>query len=53
MSIDTQILIINLFNREIQRSNHIATLSYLADVKAAKEDFIEYTKKIRSKNEKY
>ena len=53
MSIDTQLLIIQLFNREIQRSDHIATLDYLADVKAAKQDFIQYTKKSGVKNEKH
>jgi len=53
MSIDTQLLIIYLLNREIRRSDHIATLDYLADVKTAKRDFIEHTKNLRVKNEKY
>ena len=44
MSIETQILIIKLLDREIARYNHIATLGYLADVKAAKTDFIEFAK---------
>ncbi len=44
MSIDTQLLIIQLLDREIIKSNHIATLGYLADVKAAKTDFIQHAK---------
>ena len=44
MSIDTQLLIIHLLDREIVKSDHIATLDYLADVKAAKQDFIQHTK---------
>ena len=44
MSIDTQLLIIHLLNREIKKSNHIATLDYFADVRAAKRDFIQHTK---------
>ena len=44
MSIDTQLLIIQLLDREIVRSDHIATLDYLADVKAAKQDFIQHAK---------
>ena len=48
MSIETQLLIINLLDREIVKSNHIATLDYLADVRAAKVDFIEFAKKIPS-----
>jgi len=44
MSIDTQLLIIHLLDREIVKSNHIATLDYLADVKAAKLDFIQHAK---------
>jgi hypothetical protein len=44
MSIDTQLLIIQLLDREIMRSKHIATLEYFADVKAAKQDFIQHTK---------
>jgi len=44
MSIDTQLLIIHLLDREIVKSNHIATLDYLADVKAAKQDFIQHAK---------
>jgi hypothetical protein len=50
MSIDTQLLIINLLNREIRRSDHIATLDYLADVKMARQDFIEHAKNLGSKN---
>ena len=48
MSIETQLLIIKLLDREIARSNHIATLGYLADVKVAKTDFIEFAKTIPS-----
>ncbi len=44
MSIETQLLIIQLLDREIIKSNHIATLSYLSDVKAAKQDFIQHAK---------
>ena len=44
MSIDTQLLIIDLLNREVKKSDHIATLGYLADVKAAKQDFIQHAK---------
>lgn len=46
MSIDTQLLIIQLLDREIVRSNHIATLDYLADVKEAKQDFIQHAKNL-------
>jgi len=48
MSIETQLLIIKLLDREIARSNHIATLSYLADVRSAKIDFIDFAKKLPS-----
>ena len=50
MSIDTQLLIIHLLDREIAKSNHIATLDYLADVKAAKQDFIQHTKTLGSRS---
>ena len=50
MSIDTQLLIIHLLDREIVKSNHIATLDYLADVKAAKQDFIQHTKTLSSRS---
>ena len=50
MSIDTQLLIIHLLDREIVKSNHIATLDYLADVKAAKQDFIQHTKSLGPKH---
>ena len=50
MSIDTQLLIIHLLDREIRRSDHIATLDYLTDVKAAKRDFIEHAKNLGPKN---
>ena len=46
MSIDTQLLIISLLNRELTRANHIATLDYLADVRNAKQDFIDHTKNL-------
>lgn len=49
MSIDTQLLIIHLLDREIVRSDHIATLDYLADVKAAKQDFIQHAKTLGTK----
>tara|TARA_B100000900_G_scaffold405230_1_gene414560 strand:- start:495 stop:659 length:165 start_codon:yes stop_codon:yes gene_type:complete len=49
MSIETQLLIINLLDQEIMRSNHIATLGYLADVKAAKQDFIQHAKNLGPK----
>ena len=48
MSIDTQLLIIHLLDREIVRANHIATLGYRDDVKAAKQDFIDYAKTLRT-----
>jgi hypothetical protein len=44
MSIDTQLLIIHLLNREIVRSDHIATLGYRDDIRTAKRDFVEHTK---------
>ena len=44
MSIDTQLLIIHLLNRELVRSNHIATLGYRDDIRRAKHDFITHTK---------
>jgi hypothetical protein len=49
MSIDTQLLIIHLLDREIVKSDHIATLDYLADVKAAKQDFIQHAKTLGSR----
>jgi hypothetical protein len=48
MSIDTQLLIIHLLDREIVRANHIATLGYRDDVKTAKQDFIDYAKTLRT-----
>jgi hypothetical protein len=51
MSIDTQLLIIQLLDREIVRSNHIATLDYLADVKAAKQDFIQHAKNLGTRRQ--
>ena len=48
MSIDTQLLIIHLLDREIVRSDHIATLGYRDDVRAAKQDFINYVKTLRT-----
>jgi hypothetical protein len=44
MSIDTQLLIIHLLNRELIRSDHIATLGYRDDIRRAKQDFITHTK---------
>lgn len=44
MTIETQLLIIQLLEKEISKADHIATLSYLADVKAAKQDFIQHAK---------
>ncbi len=46
MSIDTQLLIIQLLNREIAKANHIATLGYLADVRKAKKDFVQHAKSL-------
>jgi|AOAMet_66_BLW_10_1038536.scaffolds.fasta_scaffold01309_7 hypothetical protein len=48
MSIDTQLLIIYLLDREIGRADHIATLGYRDDVKTAKQDFINYAKTLRT-----
>ncbi len=49
MSIDTQLLIIHLLNQEITKADHIATLSYLGDVRTAKQDFINHTKTLGPK----
>ncbi len=48
MSIETQLLIIHLLDREIVRADHIATLGYRDDVRIAKQDFINYAKTLRT-----
>jgi hypothetical protein len=50
MSIETQLLIIHLLDREIVRADHIATLGYRDDVRLAKQDFIEHAKNLGPKN---
>jgi hypothetical protein len=52
MSIDTQLLIIHLLDREIMRSDHIATLGYLADVKEAKQDFVQHAKTLGNRRKR-
>ncbi len=49
MNMDTQLLIIQLLNQELRKADHRATLSYLADVKAAKQDFIQHAKTLGTK----
>jgi len=48
-TIDTQVLIIQLFNQELKRAKHPVTLHYHKELEDAKQDFIEHCSKLPPK----
>ena len=49
MTIDTQLLIIQLLGQESRRANHPATRPYHKEIEEAKQDFIGHCSKLPAK----